>query len=125
MVEPQIVDLVVAGSNPVSHPLCASSSTDRASDFGSAGCRFDSCLAHIFFGPLAQLVEQQTLNLWVKGSIPLRLIHNLVRGSGEIGIHAGFRFQYRKVWGFKSPLPQEDCLFDVLFLFFVKIWSVL
>ena len=26
------------------------------------------------FGPLAQLVEQQTLNLWVKGSIPLRLI---------------------------------------------------
>ena len=26
------------------------------------------------FGPLAQLVEQQTLNLWVKGSIPLRLM---------------------------------------------------
>ena len=26
------------------------------------------------FGPLAQLVEQQTLNLWVAGSIPAWLI---------------------------------------------------
>ena len=46
---------------------------DRASDFESAGCRFESCRAQFQNGPLAQLVEQQTLNLWVKGSIPLRL----------------------------------------------------
>ncbi len=30
-------------------------------------------------GPLAQLVEQQTLNLRVKGSIPLRLITHTAR----------------------------------------------
>ena len=30
------------------------------------------------YGPLAQLVEQQTLNLWVKGSIPLRLIDEYI-----------------------------------------------
>ena len=66
MAERQIVVLIVAGSSPVPHP----------------------CLAFV-----AQLVEQQTLNLWVKGSIPLRLI----RGNGEIGRHAGFRIRYREV----------------------------
>ena len=85
VVERQIVDLVVEGSNPFFHPLlsserrCARSSTDRASDFESAGCRFESCRAHETIGPLAQLVEQQTLNLRVKGSIPLRLIHPTAR----------------------------------------------
>ena len=49
MVERQIVDLLVAGSSPVSLPttslpkgISALSSTDRASDFESAGCRFES-----------------------------------------------------------------------------------
>lgn len=48
MVERQIVDLLVAGSSPVSLPTalpqgrCALSSKDRASDFESAGCRFES-----------------------------------------------------------------------------------
>ena len=75
MAERQIVVLIVAGSSPVPHPCLAFvAQLDRA-------------------GPLAQLVEQQTLNLWVKGSIPLRLI----RGNGEIGRHAGFRIRYREV----------------------------
>ena len=79
VVERQIVDLVVEGSK-------------------SAGYRFESCRAHKTFGPLAQLVEQQTLNLRVKGSIPLRLINipsttKVVINceSGGIGIHASLR----------------------------------
>ena len=92
MVERQIVDLLVEGSIPFFHPTTslggsALSSKDRASDFESAGCRFESYRAREI-GPLAQLVEQQTLNLRVKGSIPLRLIH---RESGETGIHASLR----------------------------------
>ena len=48
---------------------------DRVPDFESVGRRFESCRTRFFtaYGPLAQLVEQQTLNLRVKGSIPLRL----------------------------------------------------
>ena len=107
VVERQIVDLVVEGSRiwlsrvriPSStQNLSARSSTDRASDFESAGYRFESCRAHKTFGPLAQLVEQQTLNLRVKGSIPLRLINipsttKVVINceSGGIGIHASLR----------------------------------
>ena len=88
MAERQIVVLIVAGSSPVPHPCLAFvAQLDRAPDFESVGRRFESS------GPLAQLVEQQTLNLWVKGSIPLRLI----RGNGEIGRHAGFRIRYREV----------------------------
>ncbi len=74
---------------------------DRAPDFESVGRRFESFRAHLINGLLAQLVEQQTLNLWVKGSIPLQLIRrfSLVDKymeenceSGEIGRHARFRF---------------------------------
>lgn len=40
------VDQAAAGSNPAGHPrVRASSSMDRASDFGSDGCGFKSCLA--------------------------------------------------------------------------------
>lgn len=84
MVEHQIVDLAVAGSSPVFHPNRVVSALvaqlDRAPDFESVGRRFESFRAQRFgflkfycHGPLAQLVEQQTLNLRVKGSIPLRL----------------------------------------------------
>lgn len=81
MVEPQIVDLVVEGSSPFIHPCESQNQSalvaqlDRVLDFESIGCRFEPCRAREFSmnGPLAQLVEQQTLNLWVKGSIPLRL----------------------------------------------------
>ena len=93
MVERQIVDLVVVGSNPIRHPyikLCLVlrafvAQLDRASDFESAGRTFESCqtqLTCFITGPLAQLVEQQTLNLWVEGSNPswlssLGLLKNL------------------------------------------------
>ena len=46
MVEHRIVDPGVVGSSPTSHPIT-------------------QC------GPLAQLVEQLTLNQWVEGSNPL------------------------------------------------------
>ena len=50
---------------------------DRATDFESVGRRFESCRTQndAISGPLAQLVEQQTLNLRVAGSIPARLIY--------------------------------------------------
>ena len=59
LVEPRIVIPAVAGSSPVVHPTF----TSRAS-FG---------LVFVWFiGPLAQLVEQLTLNQLVVGSIPTR-----------------------------------------------------
>jgi hypothetical protein len=59
LVEPRIVIPAVAGSSPVVHPTF----TSRAS----------FCLVFVWFiGPLAQLVEQLTLNQLVVGSIPTR-----------------------------------------------------
>ena len=75
-------------------------------------------------GLLAQLVEQQTLNLWVIGSSPmqptrlrsseLRLASPIekswlkidfeIRKSGGTGRRAGLRIQCRKACGFKSLL---------------------
>ena len=86
------MDLVVVGSSPITHPspMYAAlelglflktdafvAQLDRATDFESVGRRFDSCRTHGacgLFGPLAQLAEQQTLNLRVAGSMPARLI---------------------------------------------------
>ena len=51
LVEPRIVIPVVAGSSPVVHPIVKEVVKD---------------------GPLAQLVEQMTLNHRVEGSIPSR-----------------------------------------------------
>ncbi len=93
-VERQIVDLVVVGSIPTRHPsagrhwICNLKSAfvaqlDRATDFESVGCRFETCRTQEvvtekkrlkYFGRLAQLVEQQTLNLWVRGSSPRSLM---------------------------------------------------
>ena len=78
MVERQIVDLVVVGSIPTRHPILTPSQgyafvahLDRVPDFESGGSRFESCRTQCkMYGPLAQLVEQQTLNLWGEGSIP-------------------------------------------------------
>ena len=53
LVEPRVVVPVVVGSIPIVHPT-----------FGCA----EKCKN----GPLAQLVEQETLNLFVVGSIPTR-----------------------------------------------------
>ncbi len=81
MVEHQIVVLVVEGSSPFIHPfrvpsaypvLASVAQLDRVPDFESVGRRFESCRTHVN-GPLAQLAEQQTLNLRVEGSIPSRL----------------------------------------------------
>jgi hypothetical protein len=54
LVEPRIVIPAVAGSSPVVHPT------------------FGVSFVEWFIGPLAQLVEQLTLNQLVVGSIPTR-----------------------------------------------------
>jgi hypothetical protein len=61
LVEPRIVIPAVAGSSPVVHP------TLRV-----RGKKSDSALVDRNYGPLAQLVEQLTLNQLVVGSIPTR-----------------------------------------------------
>src|SRR6056297_1367322 len=61
---------------------------DRAPDFESVGRRFESCRTYyifIIFGPLAQLGEQQTLNLRVEGSIPSRL--TTTKYLGRVDLH--------------------------------------
>ena len=58
MVEPRLVVPVVGGSSPLVHPSCIT------------GWRLDSFLQVV--GPLAQLVEQLTLNQRVEGSSPSR-----------------------------------------------------
>ena len=60
LVEPRIVIPAVAGSSPVVHPTF------------DCGCESSSALLEKVFGPLAQLVEQLTLNQLVVGSIPTR-----------------------------------------------------
>jgi hypothetical protein len=60
LVEPRIVIPAVAGSSPVVHPTF------------DDGCESSSALLEKVFGPLAQLVEQLTLNQLVVGSIPTR-----------------------------------------------------
>jgi hypothetical protein len=61
LVEPRIVIPAVAGSSPVVHPT-----------FRRSGRKSGSALVLKVFGPLAQLVEQLTLNQLVVGSIPTR-----------------------------------------------------
>jgi hypothetical protein len=56
LVEPRIVIPAVAGSSPVVHPT----------SFKKSG------VERFLFGPLAELVEQLTLNQLVVGSIPTR-----------------------------------------------------
>jgi hypothetical protein len=61
LVEPRIVIPAVAGSSPVVHPT-----------FQRLGQKSGGALVLKVFGPLAQLVEQLTLNQLVVGSIPTR-----------------------------------------------------
>ena len=117
LVEPRIVVPAVVGSSPIGHPRLAIIKT-RLSIYGivTKGCG----------GPLAQLVEQLTLNQRVAGSIPARptrtgenmydqfrllaLLPNL-RGirceSGGTGRRAGFRCQWGNPWEFDSPLSHQ------------------
>ncbi len=64
LVEPRIVIPAVAGSSPVVHP----------NSVGRARVRV---VGWYLFGPLAQLVEQLTLNQLVVGSIPTRPTNSL------------------------------------------------
>ena len=74
LVEPRIVIPAVAGSSPVVHPT-----------FQKVGTKSGSALVLKVFGPLAQLVEQLTLNQLVVGSIPTRpTIYPLPQTSGSI-----------------------------------------
>lgn len=59
-------------------------------------------------GLLAQLAEQQTLNLWVLGSIPRQPTKKICK-SGGIGRRAGLRIQFpNKEWGFESLLLHQS-----------------
>jgi hypothetical protein len=70
LVEPRIVIPAVAGSSPVVHPTS-----------GLPG----GLLMTRFIGPLAQLVEQLTLNQLVVGSIPTRpTIYPRPQTSGNV-----------------------------------------
>jgi hypothetical protein len=61
LVEPRIVIPAVAGSSPVVHPI------------SDGWVKVGRCIVlDSFLGPLAQLVEQLTLNQLVVGSIPTR-----------------------------------------------------
>ena len=61
LVEPRIVIPAVAGSSPVVHPTSGSGVASRKIVW-----------VEVCKGPLAQLVEQLTLNQLVVGSIPTR-----------------------------------------------------
>ena len=71
LVEPWIVIPVVVGSSPIVHPILM-----RAQSVGSYGCVYWFCVLPddsdktLSLGPLAQLVEQLTLNQLVVGSSP-------------------------------------------------------
>ena len=82
LVEPRIVIPAVAGSSPVVHP------TSKRWGGESSG----SALVDKVFGPLAQLVEQLTLNQLVVGSIPTRpTISPLPSNSGDVQRRPGIR----------------------------------
>ena len=69
LVESRIVIPVVAGSSPVVHPKeCRLGFAFQAQQTPSKGAK----KRNVLFGPLAQLVEQMTLNHRVVGSIPTR-----------------------------------------------------
>lgn len=92
------MDLVVVGSKPTRHPYrygCRHAfvaQLDRATDFESVGRTFEPCRTQTCrnIGPLAQLVEQQTLNLWVKGSIPLWLKEEIRKVSPFFYLNGNF-----------------------------------
>ncbi len=67
LVEPRIVIPVVVGSSPIVHPIFVA---DRGFRLGNTMLLVVQYAR--FKGPLAQLVEQETLNLLVVGSSPTR-----------------------------------------------------
>ena len=117
LVEPRIVIPAVVGSSPIGHPRFVITQT-QSSIYG--------IVTEVHGGPLAQLVEQLTLNQRVAGSIPARptttgenmydqirllaLFSDLYRircESGGTGRRAGFRCQWGNPWEFDSPLSHQ------------------
>ena len=70
LVEPRIVIPAVAGSSPVVHPTFA------------LGASREGLVCKVY-GPLAQLVEQLTLNQLVVGSIPTRPTISPLSGTSK------------------------------------------
>ena len=117
LVEPRIVVPAVVGSSPIGHPRLVKTKTRLS---------INGIVIEGQGGPLAQLVEQLTLNQRVAGSIPARptrtgenmydqfrllaLFSNLYRircESGGTGRRAGFRCQWGNPWEFDSPLSHQ------------------
>ena len=67
-----------------------------------------------FFGPLAQLVEQQTLNLWVVGSSPTRVLlppcrlTDTVSSLESSAVRSGRRYGIRRFPSSRCPPPAPD-----------------
>ena len=98
---------------------------DRWSGTAKRACARDVVTAHLFAvrsrpnGPLAQLAEQQTLNLRVLGSIPRRLTISpnlplLLIREGSLAKVAELVYALdlgsspeRSGWGFESPLSHQ------------------
>ena len=72
LVEPRVVIPVVVGSSPIVHPNLQTEELAKL-----AGGKRLRRLRRSKDGPLAQLVEQETLNLLVVGSIPTRPTNQL------------------------------------------------
>ena len=96
---------------------------DRATDFGSVGCRFDSCRAH---HPKPKLMRSQLS--WIeqrpskaqvtrsnrvgrttllRRSFSFANFTTVVCGYGEIGRHARLRIWCREAWEFESLYPHH------------------
>lgn len=71
-------------------------------DFDSCTHRFEPCSVN--HEPIAQLVEQQTFNLWVPSS---NLGGFTKWGNVEIGKQTGLRNQRRKTCEFESRFPHQ------------------
>ena len=93
LVEPRIVVPVVVGSSPIGHPRLAITKT-RSSIYGIATEGHE--------GPLAQLVEQLTLNQRVVGSIPTRPT-----------ILGDFRNQDKRMSGHRNCLEANDNEYEI------------
>ena len=77
-----------AGANPCLRNHWGYSSVGRASALQAECRRFDSVYLHHLSAPVAQLAEQQILNLWVVGSIPAR--STILMGRSKMALQCTF-----------------------------------
>ena len=91
-VEPRIVIPVVVGSIPIAHPILrAIGMCTNVHEDGNEIARAEAKKQKAGAGPLAQLVEQLTLNQRVVGSIPTRPIN-------KIGSNKAMSADYEQKW---------------------------